>query len=319
MSKRLRAKRAAAVGPATARWDSWLQTFFGEQLEPIESECATRGPAAIESFRRLPSHVWALLLTQEYGCYPAIKAVLPDVPEAELQATWNGTSGASLAAQGVQFYDRLRERYGEYSAVGLQDSAVLDFGCGWGRLTRMFARDVRPGALFGCDPAPLILDLAERNRVPATFARSEHIPERIPFEQSFELAFAFSVFTHLSERAHIASLRALHHALRPGGILVVTIRPAEYLWLCELLAPVLAGLGPEPRARLVEPLYLFTAHDALPLTPRVDGQELSYGETVVTLAYVRERWADLFELLCVDLLLVDPYQMMLTLRARPPH
>ena len=29
---------------------------------------------------------------------------------------------------------------------------VLDFGCGWGRLTRYLARDVAPGRLFGCDP-----------------------------------------------------------------------------------------------------------------------------------------------------------------------
>ena len=294
-------------------------TFFGEQLESLERDCAARGTTAIESFRALPSHVWALLLTQQYDCYPAIKATLPDAPDAALQTTWNGTSGASLAAQGVQFYDRLRDRYREHGTGALSDSTVLDFGCGWGRLTRMLARDVLPGRLFGCDPAQPILDLAQRNRVAATFARSDHIPARVPFDERFGLAFAFSVFTHLSERAHAASLRALHAALEPAGILIVTIRPPEYLWVSELLAPALDELGPQPRERLGEPLYLFAAHEALPLTPREDGQELSYGETVVTLAYVRERWADLFELLAVDILLGDPYQVMLTLRARPPR
>ena len=43
---------------------------------------------------------------------------------------------------------------------------------------------------------------------------------------------------------------------------------------------------------------------------------MTYGETVVTLPYVRERWAPLFELLEVDLLVGDLHQVMLTLRRR---
>jgi hypothetical protein len=43
---------------------------------------------------------------------------------------------------------------------------------------------------------------------------------------------------------------------------------------------------------------------------------MTYGETVITLHYVRQHWAPLFELLEVDLLLGDLYQLMLTLRRR---
>ena len=43
---------------------------------------------------------------------------------------------------------------------------------------------------------------------------------------------------------------------------------------------------------------------------------MTYGEAVVTLPYVRRRWADLFELLEVDLIVGDLYQVMLTLRRR---
>ena len=93
---------------------------------------------------------------------------------------------------------------------------MLDFGCGWGRLTRMLARDVAPGNLFGCDPAQGILDVCRADRVPAELARSDFLPQRVPFDGPFDLAFAFSVFTHLSERAAEASLDALHAALAPG-------------------------------------------------------------------------------------------------------
>jgi SAM-dependent methyltransferase len=254
------------------------------------------------------------LLTQDYELYPNVKRLLPDVPDRALQETWNGAAGAVLAAQSRAFYDKVLRRYDVHSARDLEVSRVLDFGCGWGRLTRFFARDVASGNLFGCDPVEPILDVCRRDRVPATLARSEFMPRELPFDRPFDLAYAFSVFTHLSESAHEASLRALHRALAPGGLLMVTIRPPEYLRLCEMLGPALASLGPRPEAELERPRYLFAPHGGQPLGADAPDGKITYGETVFTMAYVRERWTGLFELLATDLLLGDPYQVMLTLR-----
>jgi hypothetical protein len=41
---------------------------------------------------------------------------------------------------------------------------------------------------------------------------------------------------------------------------------------------------------------------------------MTYGETVISLAYVQERWAPLFELVDVSLLSEDLHQVVLTLR-----
>ena len=82
------------------------------------------------------------------------------------------------------------------------------------------------------------------------------------------------------------------------------------------MAEQLDSLGPDPRERLADPLYLFAPHPAEPSHLQWDGGEMHYGETVVTLPYVRERWADRFELLEVDPSLADIYQVMLTLRRR---
>jgi SAM-dependent methyltransferase len=272
------------------------------------------GPERFALFRDLDDDLWALLLSGEYESYPNIRAFLPSVPEPSLQELWNGTSGLPLAAQSLAFYRKLRERHAAYAGRPLSDSPVLDFGCGWGRLTRYLARDVSPGHLFGCDPVEQILDVCRDGRVPATLAKSEFVPERLPFETQFDLAFSFSVFTHISERAHESCLRALHNSLRPGGLLVMTVRPPAYLRFSPLMGPALDALGPDPDARLVEPLYVFVPHPAEDSHLQYEGGEMTYGETVVTLAYVRERWAPLFHLLEVDLLVDDPYQLMLTLR-----
>jgi SAM-dependent methyltransferase len=216
----------------------------------------------------------------------------------------------------LRSYDKLRRRFERHGGRSLADARVLDFGCGWGRLTRFLARDVAPGRLYGCDPVEQILDVCRQARVPATLARSDFVPSRLPFEEPFDLAFAFSVFTHLSEAAHESALRALHRSLRAGAILVLTIRPPAYLRLSPLMRSALESLGADADARLREPRYLFVAHPAESSHPQYEGGEMTYGEAVVTLAYVRERWSELFDLLEVDLLVADPYQVMLTLRRR---
>jgi hypothetical protein len=87
----------------------------------------------------------------------------------------------------------------------------------------------------------------------------------------------------------------------------------QYLVFCELLHPVLESLGPDWTERLSEPSYLFAAHPTEGHY-QYPGGEMNYGETVITDAYVRARWSPMFELLDVDLLIDDPYQVMLTLR-----
>ncbi len=298
------------------RFDSWLEQFHGERLAVIEAACAGgRHPELYELFRDLDDAVWALLLTQQYQCYPHIRALLPKMPDPELQKLWNGRSGIALAAQSSAFYGRLRESHARHSERPLSGASVLDFGCGWGRLTRYVARDVAPGRLYGCDPVEGILEVCRANGVPATLARSEFLPERLPFGERFDLAFAFSVFTHLSEAAHERCLSALHAALSPGGILIVTVRPPAYLYDCEAMHPLLDRLGPDVPAALSAARYLFVPHPAAPEHPQRRGDgEIDYGETVVTLAYMRERWAPRFELAEVGLLLDDPYQVVVTLR-----
>jgi SAM-dependent methyltransferase len=303
MSTWLRALRRRVPAPSSrSGYDSWLEQFHDERLAPIEAACADGRPDHFALFRELDADLWALLLTQEYEAYPNIRALLPDVPDRSLQQLWNGTSGAALAAQGAAFYRKLHERYAEHGDRPLAAARVLDFGCGWGRLTRFLARDVAPGNLYGCDPVEQILDVCRDTRVPATLARSDFLPERLPFDGPFDLAFAFSVFTHLSETAHEHALRALHAALRPRAILVVTIRPPVYL-----------GLSPPPD----EARYVFEPHPAEPSHFQYSGEgEMHYGETVITLPYVRQRWSPQFELLAVDLLIGDLHQVVVTLRRK---
>jgi SAM-dependent methyltransferase len=305
---------AIREGRPEPRFDDWLAHYFDDRLSALDAACAGAGPEANGRFRDLDDDLWTLLLSRQYERYPNIRAFLPELPEPSLQVRWNGAAGLQLLDQSKSFYVKAKQRFSRHSETALPDAGVLDFGCGWGRLTRFFARDVAPGSLFGCDPVEDILDVCRQLRVPAVLARCDFVPERLPFEERFDLVFAFSVFTHISEAAHEACLRAIHAALNPGGLLIVTIRSPAYLGHSGAMHELLASLGPEPLAALAEPRYLFVPHAADPGHPQYHEGEMTYGETVISLPYIERRWTPLFELLDVSLLTEDMHQVVVTLR-----
>jgi SAM-dependent methyltransferase len=314
-------------GPARARgmvrtlhrdgpFDAWL-SLFGSELEALEAAVAAEGAGALPRFRELDDDLWTVLLTRSYEGYPRIRDLLPGLPPENLQLRWNGATGLELLTQGKVFYRRARAAFARHADGPLTDASVLDFGCGWGRLTRFFIRDIAPGDLFGCDPVESILDVCRESGVQAELARCDPRPERLPFERPFDLVLAFSVFTHLSEPAHRACLRAIHDSLAPGGLLLATIRSPGYLLGHEMGAPLREQLdGEEPLSAFQSPRYLFAPHPPDPGHPQYLGGEMDYGETVISLPYVRERWSELFELLDVELLTEDMHQVVLTLRRR---
>jgi SAM-dependent methyltransferase len=308
-----RAAETIRQQPVATGLDDWLVPLFGDELGHIDEQVADAGPEGWSAFRELDDDLWALLLTLEYESFPGIRGFLPGLPKPALQQMWNGTSGAALAAQSVCFYRRLKQAWGEHGSGEIASARVLDFGCGWGRLTRMLARDVDPGNLYGCDPVESILDVCRENGVPAELARSEFLPESVPFDDSFDMVFSFSVFTHISERAHLASLEAIHDSLEPGGLFVATIRPPSYLDLNPLMKPVVDELPPDRDATLATARYLFAPHESEG-HPQFGGQQMDYGETVITLPYVRENWTRWFDLLDVAVMTGDMYQVVLTLR-----
>lgn len=305
------------AAPAELDVDGWLTSLFGDELAAIDEAIAGSGggPDGYRHFRDLDEDLWALLLSRSYSSYPNILALLPDVPEPALQLSWNGAHGLELLSQSKAFYRHARASWAEHGTGPLDRARVLDFGCGWGRLTRFFARDLPPGSLHGCDPVEEILDVCRRSRVPAELHKSEFVPERLPVD-GLDLVFSFSVFTHISEESAMQCLRAIHAALNPGGIAILTIRPPAYLDLDPKMHAARDALGPDPVAALTEPRYVFVPHAADPSHPQYEGGEMTYGEAVISLPYVRERWSELFELVDAEVVTEDIYQVPITLRKR---
>ena len=115
-----------------------------------------------------------------------------------------------------------------HSAVAAADTppeelgAVLDFGCGCGRVARHWASIEGP-EIHGCDYNGDLVEWCDGN-LPFVRAKRNALEPPAPYPDArFDLIYALSVLSHLSEplqRAWIAEFRRL---LRPGGLLVISV------------------------------------------------------------------------------------------------
>jgi ubiquinone/menaquinone biosynthesis C-methylase UbiE len=98
---------------------------------------------------------------------------------------------------------------------------VLDFGCGAGRVLRQFLPEAESGEFWGCDLyEPTIAWLSENLSPPFRFYVNEKRPMPHP-DEYFDLIYAISVFTHITEE-WASWLLELRRILKPDGLLLAT-------------------------------------------------------------------------------------------------
>ncbi len=101
--------------------------------------------------------------------------------------------------------------------------AVLDFGCGCGRILRHFALNADACGFFGAD---VDRELIEWNSLHLDFAAFHTInpnpPTRYDTEQ-FDAVYGFSVFSHLPLDAAAAWRGELRRIGKPGAVVVLTL------------------------------------------------------------------------------------------------
>jgi SAM-dependent methyltransferase len=116
--------------------------------------------------------------------------------------------------------------------------AVLDFGCGCGRVIRSWA-EVSGPAFSGSDYNPRLIDWCRANLPFARFEVNGLAPP-LPFDDGeFDLVYALSVFTHLTEPLQHAWMAELRRVVKAGGLVLFTTRGDAWAW----------KLTPEERSR----------------------------------------------------------------------
>ena len=223
--------------------------------------------------------------------------------DPQVQRDWTGSDGYTLLRQTLTFARLLEKNWLLLQGRPLSNQRILDFGCGWGRIVRVLYYFSDPANLYGCDPWTRSIDICKADGIVANLALSDYLPRSLPFsQQSFDLIVAFSVFTHLSERATAVALGTLAQHLAPDGLLMITIRPVEY-W------DIHAGLSADE----VKSLKTKHASEGFAFRPHsraaVEG-DITYGDTSISPSYLAAKFPEL-KLRKIERSLDDPYQLAL--------
>lgn len=162
--------------------------------------------------------------------------------------------------------------------------AVLDFGCGSGRVIRAIpsAGGGKIRELTGIDIDPAAISWCRRNLPGIRFAVVAPYPPTPLADGAFDLVFAVSVFTHLDEAMQFSWLAELRRLLRPGGILVASLHGEHHRSLHRRPCDMSRGFAfVEGRTGLL----------------KKDGLPDFYQDAQHTRAYVEREWSKFFAVL----------------------
>ncbi len=286
-------------------------------LAGAEAAAAAGDPAlAWGHLRTLSLPVFGALLLGVPSSLPALAAWLPTMAADQVQRDWTGTAGFPLLAQSLSFVQGLEQGMLQVTGRPLAGLRVLDYGCGWGRLLRLMSWYVDPARLVGIDPWDQSIALCRDHRVMAELAVGDYVPRDLPVAGPYDLIYAYSVFTHLSEKTADAVLGCLRRHVAADGMLAVTIRPAHY-W-DDYVGPELHwdGTGHKDRSaidraalkrRHLDRGFAFLAH----ALPPIDG-DVTYGDTSMSLEFLARRWPQ-WRVAGTRALPADPLQLVVFL------
>jgi ubiquinone/menaquinone biosynthesis C-methylase UbiE len=254
---------------------SWSRlTPWRAEITRLDQELKPDLSNLVELLDRIPLAIWGQILSASDRLLGRADVFLPHLPTAAVQEATTGLSGGRLLRQSIAFVEQVVVSCAE-AGVAPENAKVLDFGIGWGRHAMLWLKYARPESLVGCDAWESSLDQARASRLPIELVASHPMLDKLPFDEaSLDVIYAFSVFTSLGTKGFPRCLGGLSRMLKPGGLVVFTVRPAEYWSLREDVDDAL---------RQAERSDIY-------FQPYPDHEE--YGDTSVSLQYLDRVCAD---------------------------
>lgn len=255
-------------------------------------------------FGQVDDDFWFWLHTEGRRQSAKLREILPGMPEEAVQLRFTGSAGDTTLTEAFsRAYVLFKQITLNNLAEGHKLETILDFGCGWGRTIRFFLKDVEPSNLWGIDCFPQMIEICRETNKWSNFDLTDPFPPTSFADNTFDLIYAYSVFSHLSEEAHQKWLEEFYRIMKPGGLLIATTWPRNLILECAEIRKdenrpawqrgrALAFLDTEQAlADYDEGLKYIHA-------PVGGGDVLDssfFGETCISKAYVLNHWTKLFK------------------------
>jgi SAM-dependent methyltransferase len=165
---------------------------------------------------------------------PSWKRAAPDglpVPPEELRFLITGIKDYAVAdflEMGGRCFRLIQETLRKHGVELRELEAILDFGCGCGRTLRHLAF-LKRTRRYGTDYDPALVKWCRPNLAFAEFEVNQLQPPLVYADRTFDLIYAFSVFTHLPEALQHQWFSELTRILKPGGHVALSTMPERLL------------------------------------------------------------------------------------------
>lgn len=133
------------------------------------------------------------------------------------------TAPLALTGESSEFFTEYKaEKLAEWLPEFFKGTptAILDFGCGDGLMTEKVQKQFPQTKLYGCDPSPESIKVAQKNHPDITFEVSEADVSCFEDEQ-FDVIFAAGVFHHIPFSEHAGYIQDLYRILTKNGVLIL--------------------------------------------------------------------------------------------------
>lgn len=148
---------------------------------------------------------------------------IPLNPPGEIQQKFVGASFEPAYREAGRFIAQATAWASHEGSPLERAGAVLDFGAGWGRISRMLLASVPSERLYAMDVDQRMVALVGSTLPGVNCLVTQPFPPTVLGDGALSHAFAFSVFSHLSEAAHAAWAAEFGRLLAPGGLVFITV------------------------------------------------------------------------------------------------
>ncbi|MDW7630854.1 class I SAM-dependent methyltransferase [Azospirillum brasilense] len=175
-----------------------------------------------QKVNQLTDDQWKLFLTRSVSEHVVEDVVMPTFPPESFQSSIHGHSGVTSINEAFNFFLEVKNVANRVGSPFSPSRYLLDFGCGWGRIGRMFMKDIQPSRIYAVEPESANTIEARKNNYYTNIIQSEYKPPLVFGNGIFDYVVAWSVFSHLDEYLLRKWLEEFRRVLKPGGLVAIT-------------------------------------------------------------------------------------------------
>jgi len=168
---------------------------------------------------------------------PVINGIqMPGFPDPETQKIMVGSAGGqTLSGEGRIFYDMVKKYAKNFNVPINPNTTILDFGCGFGRMIRFYFKDIYEENIFGTDVMSDYINICKDTLHYGNYSVNNSIPPSNFSDNSFDIIYAYSVFSHLSADVAEQWIKEFSRILKPNGLIIATTWGEGFFDYCKML------------------------------------------------------------------------------------